>query len=422
MFGLAVLFGCAASAFGQEKILYYTWARPEVVEEYRPVFDQFEKETGIKVEVQTFAGRTSEYKDSILVNHAAGTGPEVVAVSTHWFEELQAQGVFADLAPYIKADRSVRIRDIFPSSLAAWQSADGRQFALPFDNDIAVLIYNRDLFEQLGTPMPNDQWTWSEWLNAGVRHARDTNGDGLNDFFGMATQWWSSWYSLIWANGGDMFTADGRSNMKSAPVREALQWYAEWFAPKRNLQVNAASQVAHVNFKAPHETFLNGRAAMMPAGVWAVDYTVKSDQGWRFDFGVAPLPKSPRGARATAVEGQGQAVAASARNKEAAYKLVSLMAAEGQRIAARRGQFPVARSIALSNDFLPNWPAAQKATAIQATDYARSLPKGVMWPITREIIVMGAFDYFNGKVALEDALENIDGRLNAKLKELGIGM
>src|SRR5690606_15835069 len=134
----------------------------------------------------------------------------------------------------------------FPTSLQAWQDRSGRQFALPFDNDIAVLLYNNELFARYGVMPPNDGWTWDDWYLAGLRLTMDTDGDELNDVFGMMTNWWTSWYSLIWANGGTIFTPDRRPNVRAQEVIEALEWYAQWFPAGRNLQVNAGSQVQHL--------------------------------------------------------------------------------------------------------------------------------------------------------------------------------
>lgn len=409
-----------ATVAAQETLLFYTWARPEELNDYQPIFDKFEAETGLKVEVQGFAGRVDEYKDAILVNFLAGTGPDVIAVSTLWFEELQAQGVFLDLTPYVGEGGAYASDDIFPTSLQAWQSADGRQFALPFDNDIAVLLYNSELFEAYGVAPPTDHWTWDDWLDAGNRLTMDDDGDGLNDRFGMMTNWWTSWYSIIWANGGTIFTPEPRANVKSQQVTEALEWYAEWFAPRRNLQVNAGAQVQHLGVSSPHLAFANGHIAMMPAGVWAIDYTARGPEGWRFQFGAAPLPMAPGGGRATAIEGQGQAVSVHARNKDAAYRFVELMATEGQQIAARRGQFPVTRSGALSDDFLGDWSPADKLVAIEATTYARPLPQGVMWPVTKAQFEQ-VFAYFRGERTLAQALDDVERGLNATLEELGIG-
>lgn len=370
------------------------------------------------MEVQGFAGRVNEYKDAILVNYLAGTGPDVIAVSTLWFEELQAQGVFLDLTDYLAAS-GYATDDIFRVSLQAWQDRHGRQYALPFDNDIAVLLYNNELFARYGVAPPDDRWTWDDWFNAGLRLTLDHDGDGLNDVFGMMTNWWTSWYSLIWANGGEIFTPDRRPNVRSAEVVEALEWYAQWFPVGRNLQVNAGSQVQHLGATSPQLAFANGHIAMLPAGVWAIDYTVRSPEGWHFAFGAAPLPMSPAGGRATAIEGQGQAVSVNARNKAAAYRFVELLATEGQDILARRGQFPVTRSVALSDAFLGDWDHKYKLVAIDATTYARPLPQGVMWPQTKAHL-QEVFNYFNGSRPLAQVLDDMERGMLNTLIELGI--
>lgn len=45
---LAVFLLCYGSATAQDTLLFYTWARPEVMDDFRPVFAKFEAETGLK--------------------------------------------------------------------------------------------------------------------------------------------------------------------------------------------------------------------------------------------------------------------------------------------------------------------------------------------------------------------------------------
>lgn len=52
----ALAVACTGIAAAQDSLLFYTWARPEEMDDYKPIFDKFEAETGLKVEVQGFAG------------------------------------------------------------------------------------------------------------------------------------------------------------------------------------------------------------------------------------------------------------------------------------------------------------------------------------------------------------------------------
>ena len=47
----AVLCAGGCLVLAQDSLLFYTWARPEEMDDYKPIFDKFEAETGLKVPV-----------------------------------------------------------------------------------------------------------------------------------------------------------------------------------------------------------------------------------------------------------------------------------------------------------------------------------------------------------------------------------
>ncbi|MBD2864536.1 extracellular solute-binding protein [Paenibacillus oceani] len=56
------------------------------------------------------------------------------------------------------------------------QMSDGKLYALPFDNQAAVIYYNKDLFDKFGVPYPKEGVTWDELYEMSVKLTRNEGG------------------------------------------------------------------------------------------------------------------------------------------------------------------------------------------------------------------------------------------------------
>lgn len=414
---LVVMTGSVTAA---EKIVWWHWASGDAEREFLQAAAEFTQATGIEVEAQQVAW--ADLKTKLLVGIAGGVAPDVTAVTSTWFEELALQGAFENLDPYIKRDNQTFWRGIFPTSMQLWQTENGAQYAVPFDNDIPVLFYNKSLFDSVGIAYPNETTRWDDWLNIATKQTRDIDGDGKKDYYGM-TNWWFTWYMLVWANGGEFFTADKRPNLNDPAVRQAFEYYAQWFAPQRGVLAQG-NELEHHGEKQVYMAWKNGRIAMAPAGAWMPSYWVFDSAAgkYNFDFDCAPMPLSYAGKRATTNEGQGNAVLATSKKKDAAYLFAKFLAdTRTQQAAGKLGQFPVRRSVALQDDLFlakDKWPA-NRNVVIGAAEYSRPFPRGVNWVVT-SVEIAKMRDYFNGKLPLDATIANVSSLLEAKLRELKI--
>lgn len=56
------------------------------------------------------------------------------------------------------------------------QMSDGKLYALPFDNQAAVIYYNKNLFDKFGVSYPKDGITWDELYDLSVKLTRNEGG------------------------------------------------------------------------------------------------------------------------------------------------------------------------------------------------------------------------------------------------------
>ncbi|HEU4323273.1 MAG TPA: extracellular solute-binding protein [Roseiflexaceae bacterium] len=87
-----------------------------------------------------------------------------------------------DLTPLMAADPTFQGDDFYPGALEQYRS-EGGLWVLPRSFSVAVLSYNKELFEQAGLPEPQPGWSWSELLGSarGVATATTSTRYGYLD-------------------------------------------------------------------------------------------------------------------------------------------------------------------------------------------------------------------------------------------------
>lgn len=229
--------------------------------------DQFETETGIKLDLQTLGW--DEIRTKIVTSMIAGTAPaDVTEVDWSWVGQFGAAGWYADLNGLI--DKAA-LADIPTARSFAYE---GKLLAVPYNNDFRILIYNKQMFERAGiatAPKTMDELTVA---------AKQLKAKGVVRYpialpFSASEGVSTAWYLLTKAFGGELFGAGYKPLFTAADSagRKALAW--ELDALKSGLIDPAATGMtdvqAQVEFKA-------GRAAIDLAG-WAGNPAAYDDPG-----------------------------------------------------------------------------------------------------------------------------------------------
>ena len=134
---------------------------------------------------------------------------------------------------------------------------------------------------------------------------------------------------------------------------EALQWVADLIGRYRVAPTRAITARERYN-----PLFVNGRVAMiesLPADLGVF----RAASGLRFD--VAPLPVSPTGKKAATGGGSGQGMAASSKNKDAAWEFLKFMLGPEAQLEHARGGRPSPPGSRSS--CTPRWPSPTRCRA-----------------------------------------------------------
>jgi multiple sugar transport system substrate-binding protein len=237
----------------------------------KPLFDEFAAIHD--VEWEYLQASSDELVEKVLVLSAAGVTPDVLRIGTS-YAPLAANGIIADLAPYIKRDQ-LEIDQFFQTAYRAftWR---GQQLGLPTATAVYGVYYNMDMFEQAGLTYPPsdwqaDAWTYDEMASVAARLARDHNGDGIAEVFG--TQWgFRDWRFWVWSAGGELANEDLTQATFATP--EVIQ---------------AVDHIARLQLHTPFfigGTFSGGTAAMGIDASWSLNNLTTTP--FRIDFAVLP--------------------------------------------------------------------------------------------------------------------------------------
>lgn len=243
--------------------------------------------------------RPPQWGEKLTTAIVAGTPPDLAAVFGPWFRSLQQEKQVLALDKYIRASKFDG-QDFLQGQFKGmhWQ---GQQIAIPQYVNTNAVYYNRDHFNRAGVPLPKDDWTHDQFLDAARRLTRGALP--VREVWGVTTNWGSITLrivSLLWGQCGnynppdnpDVFTFNTPQNVK------AFQWVHD--LPWRH-RISAVTNADRGGVGGPDALFATGTVAMLLEGTHLLaTWKTKAQTDWD----VAALPKGPcgRGER-TAMDG-----------------------------------------------------------------------------------------------------------------------
>ncbi|HLH72377.1 MAG TPA: extracellular solute-binding protein [Chloroflexota bacterium] len=273
--------------------------------------------------VETFNNRNPEIEVKPLFNPglaqlqakletmiAGGTPPDTAALNPQIITPMYSKGLLLDLSPYIARDKATfQPDDFYPQTLTR-VIKDGKQYGVPLQLGLYVILYNKTLFDQAGVAYPTDDWTWEvDFLQAAQKLIK---GNGATKQYGTSLP---PMELVIWANGGDVITEDGKSCVLDQPsAYESVQWLGDL-----RFKYGVAPRQADLSGTSEDDLFTAGRLAMditLSSGVSTIERAKP-----KFDWDVAHVPKG-KIKRATIVQGPSIVVLKDSKHLDSAWKWV----------------------------------------------------------------------------------------------------
>jgi multiple sugar transport system substrate-binding protein len=289
--------------------------------------------------------------------------------------------------------------DFQPAALAAWQRG-AALYGLPSDMSPTVLFYNRDRFAAAGVADPAAGWTWDDWL-ADAKKLTISSGDQVSSY-GTAL---GTWAGMVWGNGGDLVSADGKRSLLDSPEAAAGVQFA---ADMVNLHhVAPLPQLA--GGPDPLQLFKEQKVAMLPASSAIAASLVQAKLP--FQWAIAPFPSGT--VKATAVNVAGVALSTRTPNARAALDFAAwVVGPDGQAVIASIQPFtaPALRAAPARPSDIPG------ATAIgQSLEFGRTLPQIAQWPAIAKTVNEALAPVFQGKTSAAAAYRQAAPKINELL-------
>lgn len=137
---------------------FHKWPEPEQLEYYNYVISEFNK-VYPNIEVEMEAASDEAYKDKIRVLMASGEVPDIYF---SWAGEFSWKFARAGQALDITdALMNTEWKDSIILSAVEPYKVEGKVYGIPMRINAKFMVYNKDMFEQLGLSVPT---TWDEFL------------------------------------------------------------------------------------------------------------------------------------------------------------------------------------------------------------------------------------------------------------------
>lgn len=290
---------------------------------------KFEKENpGIKVQAEAIPwGGGNDYSTRMFASVVAGNAPDCAQVKLNNQARLMEMDALAPLDDYLKgwAGRS----DISDSIWTLNRASNGKQYYLPLHYVVLYLYYRTDM-------MAKAPATTEEFLAAAKSATKgDVYGFGMRGGGGGQDNW-----GAFVLGGGANFTKGG---MVSEKALAANRWYV---ALAREHKVVPPSAPAD-GFRQIVDGFKAGRSAMI---IHHIGSSAEMVAALGDKVSAAPVPATPGAKGWTQFGDESNAVFASSKNKEAAFKWIAFLSTGENNAALARlsGQLPIANSAAAS--------------------------------------------------------------------------
>lgn len=398
---LLLVLALAPAALAQTEITFATWGGTEDIAIYEDLIAAFEAEhSDINVTLNHIPS-AGDYEKNLATLIAAGNAPDVFFINNISMPGFAAQGAFLPLGEYV-ADYD--LDDFFPGHLDAFRY-DGDLLVIPRDISNLVLFYNQEMFEEAGVPLPDEDWTWDDFMSAAQALTKDTDGDGVVDQWGFGfSTFWLFWQPWVWSNGGRFFSEDhSEFTLDEGAALEGLQYYVDL-----RCDANVAPTAEQAADRSASSMFAAGDVAMIVDGRWRVA-PLNSEGGADFVWNTALFPAGSAGSIVDA-DGSGWGISSTSDNPDAAWEFIEFVSSpEAMARWTEAGIIiPARRSVGITESFVvPDSPPENDLAFIKANETAIPTETFEGWGAFTNLLSEGMSDVWLCNASAAEGLELI---------------
>jgi ABC-type glycerol-3-phosphate transport system substrate-binding protein len=385
-------------AWGQGKSITMSMLAGFKDDVLRANLPEFEKKTGIKVVVDA-APFGDMYKKQLL-SLSTGGRYDVLFMDEPWIPALSEF-----LLPLDERMRGLDTADFIPTTVAAG-AYQGKQYALPVDPNVQILVYRKDLFDQKGLKPPA---TWDELL-AAARTFHDPAKQQYGIAIAASSDVQAALYMLVsaWSQGAELVDSRGKGGLDTPAGHKGAEVYLE-------LVKLAPPGVKSYGFADINKAIQLGQASM--AIQWASGAKALEDKTRSTVAGKLGYTMVPKAVRQTPMRGVWTiGIAKSSPNQEAAWEFAKWLSGKEFGLAATK--YPSAISAIHSPRISVLQDPGTQAALVYATVLLDSLritkerPRLREYPDIQEHLRITNARMAAGELTVDAALKEIDAGTN----------
>ncbi len=252
-------------------------AQSKIVEEN---FEKIHPDIDLKFEVIPY----SDLATKEMVACKSKTGPDIMWQSYAWTNSFAKMGLLAPYNKWLAKSKAIDLKKDFNAVALELGTVDGKTYGLPWKQEAMGLIYNKQMFREVGLNPDNPPTTWDQVVDYAKKLTKgDQFGYGL---VGNAPgNMWFRFVPELWSAGTDVTNKDmTKSLLNSAQAKAAATYYTDLL-----LKYKVAPQGSINNNSGDVRTlFINKKVAMYIDGLPAVT-TIHKDAP-DIDIGVGLWP------------------------------------------------------------------------------------------------------------------------------------
>ncbi|MBX3355399.1 MAG: extracellular solute-binding protein [Phycisphaeraceae bacterium] len=329
-------------------------------------------------------GDAGSFATKLQTMLASGDPPDVFYVPFEKVPHWSSIGLLKPLDALVAGDEAsgvdgaVTLDAFFPAVVDAFRfdgerAGRGALYGVPKDFTTVGFYYNKDLFRRAGVPLPHDEWTWEDFIDAARRIGQIEDARGRPCIGSEFVTWPAMVRAYLRSEGLDVRGESFDDLRTSDPqVQAVLDRLRSWRHDEERTLTSGTSRLT-----AGAAGFVDGRLGMTgPFGRWVVpEYRRIRDFEWDF----APLPRGVGKPPSNIVLTVAWGISSQTRHTEKAWALVRWLTSP--RIQAEQSKLglaiPAIMSVAESDAFIdPTAAPANDRAFVSAARFAEPLD----WP------------------------------------------
>lgn len=348
----------------------------------------------IKMQITTSNGLPQQ----VMTALQSGDAPDIIEVQHPWVQGYAQNDLVLPL------DDVIDNKDDYNKAAINYDTYDGKLYGWPYRVECIGVIFNVGDFKAAGLDPSKPPQTWDDWMADAKALTRDgkfgfaiTGGGEVGNTVTRALP-------LIWMNGGDIISADGKTATVNSPeavaaIKFYTDFYTNKYSPDSTLQNDGVAN---------RQLFIADKVAMYQSGQF--DIAPIKQGAPNIEIGAFPMPH-PDGKQTSAIiSGWSYVIPKDAKNPDDAKKFLKFL-----NTTENQGYFTDTFPARTSSMALPRFQDPLLKPFGEALAYGRPAPNTPHWVEISQALFNGIQRILTGQQGVQASMDQANQEIQALL-------